>query len=982
MRNKMSQLLWDESKILNCLFSHVDLTSGWILGSTCKKLWQYVLYEWEPRQIRFHPRILFELRHSKSPVGGRSDIWFSNKAFSSFLARVSKNISVFIYQKHYKSDSSWRYHSFDLDSKLLPCKPGEFSHEEDVESRKPYLDTHLSMMDLAIILIASRQSLEILDLTANVDMSNVHNMWYGLPPLEHPDWYLLCPYNFPPRRRECSGCVMCTKDGEQTGRINLRGRYLPTLSMPLTVDPAFDFSQAEVFEPSCADIDFIRRDSRIGCMPRCISNLSLPRPRILGLPEELDPDDHMRCCDGLERLIYFTGMNLSKAESVPWSGRLTVTERIPLEFPKLRELYLRSPNFGVKTGNFSMVPTSWQLLCLLRGLQFQEYPNLTKMTILGRLTIPIKEVSVGHTSARELLNGDQFRRSSLFARDMINLYLLGEIPVVDDANFVARRYLRACYSLYLDQQRFWRSILETKWLSTPKLRHFVISGYIDDMKNWPGLPFLAESPIYILEFHRTFNDPTDVWETFGESTAISGKIFPSVRYIWVRKVNGVETLLTIQRLFSVLLGRAIIAQTQKLVINPNNIYTENIRLHNWVGFYQSRFERLPNNLDDPNWKCPKDLEFFIQGRPSALILRFSPEEEKKSNLNVETQILGLIPGNPYKYLSAIRENRGTIQDLDYVIQNRGTRPSQGTLDFENISDLMVDIGPPEFFEGPPDAYFSDETLKFVASVLLWIRMIRSDTCNCRIFGDPFKPTDFRTVQLANDEPIRRLSKEKLVAREVEACRHFSTLLHLEEAPELNDIKVAEGWDNLTKTWTKKIPDKLRDEATLKAFSDSFEGISRSTSVLESRQSQKRWDSREQDSSDTEVFDSDSVPSLDGGVNTTTKYPQWLSLGRNRGRVTAGDLQDTGVLISRVDTPRGPSPDFSTAPPPVQISSLEHLEFKFRYRIPIHSHENRNVRITKWIGHVRKWTIYNPTLAGIPSSSVRLITTPKIRIGGG
>lgn len=541
------------TKLLQSLSEYLGLELTWRLGGTCRSLWRFVLFDYQPLTLHFPPRLLNHIRYSPARSGGRSNLFFSDRClFGHWLARVLYRLQHLRYQKSYQGSQAWRVTYLSLVSgDATATQTADNEVQEDV-------DSYLSLGDLSIMLIASRKSLRTLDVTCNYDPGAPSRAWLGMPPVRDCDWYIICPTAFPP---------------------------LPPPAKP----PFF-----EAVSP-----DLVIKDPRVPGRQQCSLANPLPGHRAS------DDYDHLICCRDLERLYYTTGQSLDNNLRLPpnrkhmsISSIAQPSQRPHLAFPQLETLVLRPPLDALYSQN------CWPLVCLLRLLRVGSFPNLRELRILGDfLVIRQTGAEVGTAQVKQQTTrvrnfATPFEDSLLWDHDVINLYYNGEIPVRQRPNFPARRFLTfANPHAYVDQQMYWRKVFDDSNLwapdKLPKLEHVAITGHHEErFGDWSKLVLqncLSNGRnIHTLEFDRTVKSPLEALGLPVDAHVMNSRRWPSLRRVIVRCVYGTETLATVQRLFSVLLGRPVVAQTTHLVLTDESDFEKEAhRLRKW-GDFQSR----------------------------------------------------------------------------------------------------------------------------------------------------------------------------------------------------------------------------------------------------------------------------------------------------------------------------------------------------------------------------------------------------------
>eukprot|EP01054_Gregarina_sp_Poly1_P008483 Gregarina_sp_Poly_1__8482@NODE_4_length_26097_cov_247_784211_g3_i0_p8_GENE_NODE_4_length_26097_cov_247_784211_g3_i0NODE_4_length_26097_cov_247_784211_g3_i0_p8_ORF_typecomplete_len352_score39_04_NODE_4_length_26097_cov_247_784211_g3_i02447825533 len=328
------EVLAKDKALLQRVYAYFRFRDGWRLGASCRAFWMFTVFDWQPEDLQLDASLIYQLRYSASRAGARSNIFFSRAHLANFLARICRSLRSLSYEKTYASDDSWRRRV--LSPEISASDVSEIRDVSDLAHPDELRDSHLSFLDLAILLLGSCQTLERLTLSGNWDPGAPSTLWLGLPPIRDCEWYMLCPKSFPPSK------------AEPTPRV--------------TKSPLFD------------------HDNRVPGPQMC----GRPGAGTLGDVGLGDEHDHLRCCVEVDRVVHWTGLALRSPLRIMYGdGKAAISTiaspstRPTLAFSRLRHLTLQPPSGGIYTRS------CWALLCLLRGLKLTAFPQLESLSLLG-----------------------------------------------------------------------------------------------------------------------------------------------------------------------------------------------------------------------------------------------------------------------------------------------------------------------------------------------------------------------------------------------------------------------------------------------------------------------------------------------------------------------------------------------------------------------------------------------------------------------
>lgn len=605
-----------EDKVVENICSFLILRRVWRLSLCCKPLRAYVMDRFEPEGLTFDSLLLSSLRlGSRKSQGFTALMVTGNSDLSTWLKRILPKIRSLSYYKSYALDEQWRLSQIgtDIDAPLSalpgPSAPGPTTR-----------DAHLSLMDLAVMLLAARQNLVHLDLHANADPGAPLKHWAGIPPLRNCEWYAICP-----------STLLAPANASKNKTRN------PNPNPNLNPNPT---SGGDTSSGSA----LVRKEERPRTfVPCCAAPLSL-QSSFFNFEAPDDADDHVLCCQHLERCLYWLGNAIRKTDPRPYSldklakGRYAlVSDRAALEFSALKTLRLHPPLFEPNS------MSCWSLILLLRAVKFSSFPQLERLELGGDFVLfRADRIEAGlesgsgagsgaggsastsvagsntpfatHATASQtvfspkhlakILDAElyetenvnildvKFEDSALWARDVINLLLFGDIPVRERPNFSERRF---CHSgsrgLYKQQQRYWRSIFGgTFWTpqSFPKLRELTIAGHWTPWERRAMENCFMGCGVETLELNRAVRDMAEISELLPQMQKVLTS-FTRLRRVVLQSVYGTGTLATFQRLVSVIVGRPVIVQTRELILSDKHDIAMEVWVYNrWAVFQRRR----------------------------------------------------------------------------------------------------------------------------------------------------------------------------------------------------------------------------------------------------------------------------------------------------------------------------------------------------------------------------------------------------------
>eukprot|EP01054_Gregarina_sp_Poly1_P008491 Gregarina_sp_Poly_1__8490@NODE_4_length_26097_cov_247_784211_g3_i0_p6_GENE_NODE_4_length_26097_cov_247_784211_g3_i0NODE_4_length_26097_cov_247_784211_g3_i0_p6_ORF_typecomplete_len515_score83_01_NODE_4_length_26097_cov_247_784211_g3_i02273624280 len=286
---------------------------------------------------------------------------------------------------------------------------------------------------------------------------------------------------------------------------------------------------------------------------------------------------------------------------------------------------------------------------------------------------------------------------------MINLYLCGEIPLRDVPNFSARRFTTfATKWAFVDQQRYWRAILEKPGLwSLPRLRNLTVSGTgTAGSETWQQMIIAhmlpPQSTIEVLELARTIRSPAEALQLPFDAEIINPTKFPVLNCIIVRCVYGVETLAVVQRLFSLWLERPITAQTRELVLaDHHRLATEACRLETWMHYQTRRAGTLA--LSRPRTGgMESGVSFWAPGESRRLRFRLLFGGEDYDPDEVEDKLMSIasskLQSSAERRTMQEVDARGTLEELDSLVSAEAASHHASFVYFHDVEELHFDIG--------------------------------------------------------------------------------------------------------------------------------------------------------------------------------------------------------------------------------------------------------------------------------------------------
>lgn len=337
------QTLFSEPRCLHRVLEFLELEQQFRLAQCCRRLWKFLLEEFAPTELQLDSSRCSRLRIGLGRAEGRTNLFLSNGALCDFLKRICPRITKFKYRKSYALDRSWRSSllSLDVSDELLKAlqlgtAPSPLEH-----------DSHLSLLDMAIALIVMRDNVQELDLTSNLDPGAPTTSWAGLPPLRDCDWYMVCPMAL---ARGKSKVIPPDKEIQPLNLPTVADQSLRPLHLPLN----------------------------------CCAGDNSFEAGALQMVAGGDADDHLICCQAFTRGLYWFTQALRTHDPKPYNESriaLSVNARASVRphqtFSKLKRLSLSPPDHAP----FSK--SAWSLICLFRALNFDHFPELEELALLG-----------------------------------------------------------------------------------------------------------------------------------------------------------------------------------------------------------------------------------------------------------------------------------------------------------------------------------------------------------------------------------------------------------------------------------------------------------------------------------------------------------------------------------------------------------------------------------------------------------------------
>eukprot|EP01053_Blabericola_migrator_P003735 Blabericola_migrator_1__3734@NODE_211_length_11365_cov_144_425828_g181_i0_p1_GENE_NODE_211_length_11365_cov_144_425828_g181_i0NODE_211_length_11365_cov_144_425828_g181_i0_p1_ORF_typecomplete_len954_score148_27_NODE_211_length_11365_cov_144_425828_g181_i070819942 len=931
-------LMHKERRALDVLYSYVSFKAGWCLGGTCKALWTYTMFHWQPSHIDLSdPGMLNMVRYSKSRAGGRSNIFFSNRSLplASFFARVSRTLKGLRYEKTYWRDDRWRrrvlspeYMAIQEETSDSSSEDGEHTPSKDsteeilkvstintqtkdvrppfTEDNNVQLDTHLSFLDLAVFLLGSSLSLEEATLSCNWDPGAPISLWLGLPPIRDCEWYMLCPSAFPPvNGLECGGPILSSE-----------------------AQALFD------------------HDQRLPGPLQCVSQLTG------GVELAADDQDHLGCCKELDLLVLQTGQALRSPVRISYqaskgslSSLANPSRRPDMALPKLKKLTLQPPSSTIHTRS------CWALLCLLRGLKLTSFPGCEELALLGDFVTFGEKEETGQEQQHALPLEDKkslftltsFEDTELWVRDMVNLYLCGEIPIRDSLNFSPRRFLNfATKGAIMDQQKYWRGTLEEPGVwSFPKLKKLTLSGTNIGDTVWQRLVICnmlpPESLIETLELDRTIRSPNDVMELPYDNECINNIKFPRLSVIIVRCVYGIETLATVQRLFSRWLDREVVAQTRELVLTDlSEFAVEAHRLECWPRYQSERLARQSANgsinsfnsedlRDQAHFSSELPTSFFPEGSVKKMRFRMVFGGETYDPDVIEDKLRQASDKRSATPAARPLPRDTSLERLDVLWgQQESLSPPDSLVYFYDIGEIHFDIGTYEASSKSPGLF------DIVSDRLMRLRFIKGSYS--------------RKALGRVSEYMGALAEEDEEAADEEELGHHVSFERL---------------DSL----------------------GHFDGVSRQAFKIGRIESSGKMDTSRNRRSVLDDVTDVGLPELEArasGESSSTAS----TLHRAKMRLNLAEQVDDHIVGEHRRSVGVTPYDWATEPPdPHPESTVEKIQITLRYNMTIADLDKvrfgpKNAEAFRRVQTARKWPFFNPTLVGAPHKTLELKISPE------
>eukprot|EP01055_Gregarina_sp_Pseudo9_P000061 Gregarina_sp_Pseudo_9__60@NODE_103_length_4267_cov_30_934721_g95_i0_p1_GENE_NODE_103_length_4267_cov_30_934721_g95_i0NODE_103_length_4267_cov_30_934721_g95_i0_p1_ORF_typecomplete_len940_score242_14_NODE_103_length_4267_cov_30_934721_g95_i07713590 len=913
-----------DKRLLRRLYSYFRFKDGWVWGATCKAFWVYTMFEWQPLELALDADLIYWMRYSSNRAGGRSNVFFSSSPMASFLARICRTLRSLRYEKSYATDDSWR-------RRVL--SPNNVAGTEDIRtgvermSQPDFIrDSHLSFGDLAVLLLGSCQTLQSLILSVNWDPGAPSTVWLGLPPIRDCEWYILCPKSFPPLKAEHS---------------------------------------------TARDTRLFDHDNRVPGPQPCRAGAANDWTGALRSMNYHDEHDHLKCCIEIDRSINWTGQALRSPLRIMYGdGKAALSSianpstRPTLAFSNLKHLTLQPPDGAIYTRS------CWALLCLLRGLKLTCFPQLESLALLGDFVLFRQQKAEHISSLDEWASSvgkssfqQPFEDTELWVRDMVNLYLCGEIPIRDVPNFSARRFTTfASKWAFVDQQRYWRAILEQRGIwSFPKLKKITLSGTATaGSETWQRLVLINMLPpatrIETLELDRTIRSPVEALNLPYNAEAVNAIRFPELQTVIVRCVYGVETLTVVQRMFSLLLERPIVAQARELVLTDHcRIPVEASRLCAW-GTYQTR--RLEKSMPLGPRASPslsrsgEGYSFFVPGERVKLRFRLLFGGEDYDPDEVEDKLMELAPSKSASTASRSfakeRDSRSNMDELDALMDRvMDTRDANDLTYFYDIDEVHFDIG--TYAEASKDS----ELFDIVSDRLMHLRFVNGSYSQ-RHRG---KLAEFIPAVVEEEEPPEEELEEGELA---ESAGSVHSSVGDSEASELSELPPTE---------MNSVELIVRPPSLFRAGSNDSQVLGHTGAL---RASFKH-----------SILDdiSDVGPDAREGGHFPKHLFTMQLLTEQRKRLSSTLLFEGNALDHRKLLGVMPYDWPKEEPEPTSESTIKELRVTIRYGMTVLDRDSpefgdANKEAYRRVMTARKWIAFNPTLKGCPQKTLELKTAPE------